>query len=68
MKSLKNLLTCLCAEASSRFKTINDIDLLLNVVDRLRYKYNKISLNHGRSYIDSPERLKNKKSTISPKK
>ena len=33
----------------------------------LYYNLNKISLNRRRSYIDSPEWLKNKKSTINPK-
>ena len=31
------------------------------------YDFNKISLNRGGSYIDSPKWLKNKKSTINPK-
>ena len=31
------------------------------------YKHHKISLNRGRSYIDSPKWLKNKKATINPK-
>ena len=29
--------------------------------------FNKTSLNRGRSYIDSPEWIKDKKSTINPK-
>ena len=33
----------------------------------LYYDFNKISLNKGGSYIDSPKWLKNKKSTINPK-
>ena len=33
----------------------------------LYYKFHEISLNRGRSYIDSPEWLKNKKATINPK-
>ena len=35
-------------------------------VDALYYDLNKVSLSRGRSYIDSPERLKNKKATINP--
>ena len=31
------------------------------------YDFNKISLNRGGSYIDSPKWLKNKKSIINPK-
>ena len=33
-------------------------------VNLLYYDFNKISLNRGGSYIDSPEWIKNKKSTI----
>ena len=36
-------------------------------IDLLHYKFHKTCLNHGRSYIDSPEWLKNKKSTINSK-
>ena len=31
------------------------------------YDFNEISINRGGSYIDSPQWLKNKKSTINPK-
>ena len=33
----------------------------------LYHRLHKISLNRGRSYIDSPEWLKNKRATINPK-
>ena len=36
-------------------------------VDSLYYNLNKISLGRGGTYIDSPEWLKNKKTTINPK-
>ena len=36
-------------------------------VDFLSYDFNKISINRGGSYIDSPKWIKNKKSTINPK-
>ena len=32
----------------------------------LYYDFNKISINRGGSYIDSPKWIKNKKSTINP--
>ena len=35
-------------------------------VNFLYYDCNKISINRGGSYIDSPQWLKNKKSTINP--
>ena len=36
-------------------------------VDFLYYDFNKISINRGGSYINSPKWIKNKKSTINPK-
>ena len=42
-------------------------DFEFDVVNFLYYDFNKISLNRGRSYIDSPKWIKNKKSTINPK-
>ena len=36
-------------------------------VNFLYYDFNKTSINRGRSYIDSPKWLKDKKSTINPK-
>ena len=35
-------------------------------VNFLYYDFNKISINRGGSYIDSPQWLKNKESTINP--
>ena len=42
-------------------------DIEFDVVNFLYYDFNKISLNRGRSYIESPKRLKDKKLTINPK-
>ena len=42
-------------------------DFEFDGVNFLYYDFNKISLNRGKSYIDSPKWLKNKKSTINPK-
>ena len=36
-------------------------------VNFLNYDFNKISLNRGESYTDSPKWLKDKKSTINPR-
>ena len=36
-------------------------------VDLLYYRYNKTSLRRRKSYIKSPELLKNKRATINPK-
>ena len=42
-------------------------EFIFDSVDVLCYDLNKISLNRGGSYTDSPEWLKNKKATINPK-
>ena len=42
-------------------------DFAFDVVNLLFYDFNKISINRGGSCIDSPEWIKNKKSTINPK-
>ena len=42
-------------------------DFEFDGVNFLYYNFNKISLNRGGSYIDSPKWLKDKKSTINPK-
>ena len=41
-------------------------DFAFDGVNFLYYDFNKISINKGGSYIDSPKKLKNKKSTINP--
>ena len=42
-------------------------EFIFDSFDALYYDLNKISLSRHGSYIDSPEWLKNKKATISPK-
>ena len=42
-------------------------EIIFDNVDALHYDLNKISLSRGRSYIESPEWLKNEKKTINPK-
>ena len=42
-------------------------EFVFDAVNVLYYDLNKISLNRGGSYIDSPEWIKNKKATINPK-
>ena len=42
-------------------------DFAFNGVNFMYYDLNKISINRGGSYIDSPKWLKNKKSTINPR-
>ena len=40
---------------------------IFDSVDALYYDLNKLSLSRGRSYIDSPQWLKNKMAAINPK-
>ena len=42
-------------------------EFFLHNIDLLCYTLHKISLNRGRSYVDSPKWLKNKKARINPK-
>ena len=42
-------------------------EFAFDAVNALYYDLNKISLNRGGSYIDSPEWIKNRKATINPK-
>ena len=42
-------------------------DFVFDGVNFLYYDFNKISINRGGSYIDSPKWIKEKKSTINPK-
>ena len=44
------------------------LDFDFDRVNFLYYDFNEISLNRGGSYIDSPKWLKDKKSTINPRK
>ena len=46
---------------------MEESNFIFNSVDLLYYKFHKISLNRGGSYINSPDRIKNKKATINPK-
>ena len=48
-------------------KLMKGSEFIFDFVDLLYYKLHKINLNRGKSYIDSPEWLKNKKATINLK-
>ena len=68
MKSLTNFLIVSqkykkCLEQSTRGS-----EFIFDSVDFLHYKFHKISLNRGRSCIDSSKWLKNKGAPINQKK
>ena len=48
-------------------ESMRESEFAFDWVNELHYKLHKVDLNRGRSYIDSPRRLKNKKATINPK-
>ena len=48
-------------------ESLRGIEFAYDSVDALYYNLNKVSLGRGRSYIDSPKWLKNKKAIINPK-
>ena len=48
-------------------KKMRGSDFAFDGVNFLYYDFNKININRGGSYIDSPKWLKDKKSTINPK-
>ena len=48
-------------------ETMKGRDFVPDSVDLLYYHLHKISLKRGKSYVDSPKWLKNKKATINPK-
>ena len=68
MKSLKKLFKSLLQKYQERLEEkMRGSEFVFDSDDLLHYKLQKISLNRGGSYIDSPEWLKNKKATINPK-
>ena len=48
-------------------KPVKGSEFIFDSVDLLYYKYHRISLNGGGSYVDSPEWLKKKKAIINLK-
>ena len=49
-------------------ESMRESEFVFDIVDLLYYKLQKVSLNRGRSYIDSSKWLRNKKATINLKK
>ena len=68
IKSLKNFLNLFLQRCQKNLeKSMIGSEFVFDSVDLLYYKFHKISLNRGRSYIDSPKWLKNKKAITNPK-
>ena len=69
MKLLKNSLNPFYKDTRKIYKKkMKGSDFAFDRVNFLYYDLNKISISKGGSYIDSPKWLKNKKSTVNPKK
>ena len=64
---IKELFKSLLQRYQERFEEAMDRShFTFDSLNALYYDLNKISLNRGRSYIDSPKWLENKKTTINP--
>ena len=67
MKSLKDFLNHFYKNMKKIYKKkMKGSEFEFDGVNFLYYDFNKISINRGGSYIDSPKWLKDKKSTINP--
>ena len=67
-KSIKELFKSLLQNYHKDLEeTMIRSEFIRDSVDLLYYHFQKISLNKGGSYIDSPKWLKNEKATIYPK-
>ena len=50
----------------NNLESLKSSDFVFDYINLLYYKCHYLSLNHGGSFIDSPECIKNKKVTINP--
>ena len=50
----------------NNLESMKGSEFILNYAQLLYYKCHKINLNHGRSYKDFPDWIKNKKATVNP--
>ena len=64
---IEQLFRSLLQKYEENLNKMRGSDFEFDGVNFLYYDFNKISLNRGGSYIDSPKWLKDKKSTINPK-
>ena len=63
---IKELLDSLKNRYQNNLESMKGREFVFNYVQLLYYKCHKININHGRSYIDSPDLIKNKKATVNP--
>ena len=63
---IKELLDSLKNRYQNNLESMKGGEFVLDYVHLLYHKCHKINLNRGGSYEDSPEWIKNKKTTINP--
>ena len=63
---IKKRFDSLIKRYQNNLESMRDSEFVFNYVQLLYYKYHKINLNCGGSYIDSSDWVKNKNSTINP--
>ena len=64
---IKKLFDSLKNRYQNNLEPMKGTEFVSDYVQLLYYKCHKINPNHGRSYIDCPDSIKNKKATISKK-
>ena len=63
---IKELFDSLKNRYQNKSESMKDNELDFDYVQLLCYKCHKTNFNCGRSYIDSPDQMKNKKTIINP--
>ena len=66
MKLQKKIFDSLKIDTKKKLELMKGSEFVFDYVYLLYWKCHKINLNHGGSYIDSPDWLKNKKAKINP--
>ena len=63
---IKELFDSFKNKYQNNLESMKGSKFVFDYVHLLYYNCNKINPNRGRSYTDSPDRIKNKKTTINP--
>ena len=65
-KIIERLFNSLKNRYQNNLQSMRGSEFVFDYVQLLYYKCHKINLNRGGSYIDSPDWIKNKKTTVNP--
>ena len=63
---IKNIFDPLKNRHQNNLGSVKCSNFVFDYVNLLYYKCHKINPNHGGSYVDSPDRIKNKKAAVNP--